>query len=153
MICQDKPNLSSSHPHRTALPPAASTRSQSRSTSSWLSQDTKSEIAGVNLCCGPPFNAKKVWPASSKTMFMTLPSGAGPPLPQRATLVTRVRKERRVVLDGLLGVAVKPEISRDLLGLFHDHSPCAVCLTMGRTPKSRSGGSQLDMLGRFFLGG
>jgi hypothetical protein len=81
MICQDRPKRSSIQPQAVPLPPPARIRSQSVSTSAWDSQDTNNEMAGVNLNWGAPLSAMKVWPASSKTMFRMLPSGAGPPLP------------------------------------------------------------------------
>lgn len=63
MICHDNPYLSLSHPQRSSDPPAESFLHNS-STYSCVSQFTKSDIAGVNVNCGPPFKAIKICPSS-----------------------------------------------------------------------------------------
>src|SRR6185437_7234992 len=65
MICQDRPYLSLSQPHLPFSPPSESF-SHSSSTSSCVSQLTKSEMAGVKVKCGPPLNAKNSCPSSWK---------------------------------------------------------------------------------------
>jgi hypothetical protein len=62
MICHVTPNLSFSQPHCIISPPADSF-SHNSSTSSWVSQFTKNEIAGENLNAGPPFNAMNSCPS------------------------------------------------------------------------------------------
>jgi hypothetical protein len=47
-------------------------------------QSTDSEIASVNLKCGPPFSAIMRCPASSNSTVITLPLGPGPASPYRA---------------------------------------------------------------------
>src|SRR2546425_5995850 len=52
MICHDRPYLSLSQPHLCFSPPSESF-SHSSSTSCWVSQFTKNEIAGEKVKCGP----------------------------------------------------------------------------------------------------
>src|SRR3989304_3231082 len=85
MICQDRPNLSLSQPHWLCSPPALSLL-HSSSTSCCVSQSTSSEIASVNLKCGPPLSAMNSWPSSWNLTVMAAPLGPGPPSPYRATL-------------------------------------------------------------------
>src|SRR6266567_4657554 len=87
MICHDRPNLSFSQPHRSFLPPSESF-SHSSSTSCWVSQFTKNDMAGVKVNCGPPLSAKKSCPSSWKVADITVPFGPGPPSPHRLTLPT-----------------------------------------------------------------
>jgi len=54
---------------------------QSSSTSPWESQSTRSEIASVNLKCGPPLRATNSWPSSWKLTVMADPLGPGPASP------------------------------------------------------------------------
>src|SRR5580692_7702455 len=79
-ICQEMPNLSLSQPHFPLSPPAESF-SQSSSTSAWVLQSTKNEIAGENVKIGPPFKARNSCPSSSKATDMTDPLGPGPASP------------------------------------------------------------------------
>src|SRR5215467_2557159 len=87
MICQDRPYLSFSQPHRSFLPPSESF-SHSSSTSCCVAQFTKKEIAGVKLNSGPPLSAKNSCPSSSKVADITVPFGPDPPSPERVTLTT-----------------------------------------------------------------
>src|SRR5258707_10817692 len=86
-ICQESPYLSFSQPHLSFDPPSDSL-SQSSSTSCCVSQFTKSEIAGVKLNIGPPFNAWKRCPSKSKLTSKTDPFGPGPPSPFLLILTT-----------------------------------------------------------------
>src|SRR6266699_264507 len=79
-ICQDSPNLSLSQPHSSLDPPADSLSHRS-STSCCVSQFTNSEMACVQLYCGPPFRAEKSCPSSWKLQDMTDPFGPGPASP------------------------------------------------------------------------
>src|SRR3979411_892980 len=87
MICHDRPYLSCSQPHLSFLPPAESF-SHSTSTSCCVSTFTKTDIAGVNLNCGPPFSAQNSCPSSSNVADITEPFGPGPASPYRVTLPT-----------------------------------------------------------------
>ena len=83
-ICHDTPNRSSSQPHSPCVPP--SDRDSHRpSTSSWVSQFTTNEIAGVNANSGPPFSATNSCPSSRKSIVITVPAGPGPASPYRET--------------------------------------------------------------------
>src|SRR5579863_6542862 len=88
IICQDKPYLSFSQPHLCGVPPPAVSFSHSSSTSSWVSQLTKNEMASVNLKSGPPLSAKKSCPSSWNLADITVPFGPGPASPYRVTLPT-----------------------------------------------------------------
>src|ERR1700730_12745847 len=79
-ICQDRPNLSFSQPHCPCSPPSESL-SQKPSSSACVPQLTDSEMASVNLKYGPPFNAWKRWPSSSKMTVSAVPFGRGPASP------------------------------------------------------------------------
>src|SRR5439155_23598549 len=78
--CQERPYLSLSHPHGPSSPPAESLVQHS-STSCCDVQSTTNDTASVNLYCGPPFNAMKGCPSSSKTTVITPPLGPGPASP------------------------------------------------------------------------
>ena len=83
-ICHVRPQRSASQPYFSlhsylssgisTLPPSTSP-SQSRSTAASSSSTTKSEIAGVNLKCGPPFSASISVSPSRKSTVITDPSG------------------------------------------------------------------------------
>lgn len=85
MICHETPNLSLSQPQGCFSPPSESL-SQSSSTSSWVSQSTKSEMPWAKLKEGPPFSAMNSCPASSNVADMNVPAGAGPASPYRLVL-------------------------------------------------------------------
>src|SRR5271155_5129876 len=86
-ICQDRPNLSVSQPHRFVCPPAESF-SHSSSTSSCVSQLTNNEMAGEKVNWGPPLSAKNCCPSSWKVTDITDPFGPGPASPYLPTLTT-----------------------------------------------------------------
>ena len=73
-ICQERPKRSSSQPHRTSLPPPASSACHSRSISAWSSQPTEIEAAGVSRSLGPPFSAWNGRPASVNVTMTTSPA-------------------------------------------------------------------------------
>ena len=77
--------MSLSQPHCPGSPPAESL-SQNASTSSCVSQVTKSDMAGVKVKCGPPFKAMNRWPSSSNVTARTDPFGPGPASPCRMML-------------------------------------------------------------------
>src|SRR6266850_514604 len=87
LICHDTPYFSLSQSHLCFSPPSESF-SHSSSTSGWVSQFTKNEIAGEKVNCGPPFSARNLCPSSSNVADMTVPFGPGPPSPYRVTLTT-----------------------------------------------------------------
>ena len=72
--------MSTSQPHCSATGTAESF-CQSVSISFCVAQLTTSEMAGVNLKCGPPFSAVSSMPASRKATVMTDPFGPGPASP------------------------------------------------------------------------
>lgn len=67
LICYVKPHLSVTQPQDIYLPPLDNT-SQSLSISAWSLQYTWTETASVSLYIGPPTNAQKRWPLSSKSI-------------------------------------------------------------------------------------
>src|SRR3972149_6049876 len=77
IICHDKPYLSLSQPHMLSSPPSAVSFTHNSSTSSWVSQSTKNEMASLNLNCGPAFNAMNSCPSSSNVTDMAMPFGPG----------------------------------------------------------------------------
>src|SRR5271157_1584990 len=84
-ICQDTPYLSFNQPQGCSSPPSESF-SHNSSTSAWVSQCTKNEMASVNLNSGPPFNAMNSCPSSSNVAVMTVPAVPGPSSPYRLML-------------------------------------------------------------------
>src|SRR5258708_2542796 len=78
-ICQDTPNLSTSQPHCTSLPPFSVSFAQRRSSSACVSTCTMSEKPCPKVNVGPPFSAMYVCPKSSNVTERTAPSGLGPP--------------------------------------------------------------------------
>src|ERR1041385_820891 len=71
-ICHDRPNLSFNQPHLPFSPPCESF-SQNSSTSCWLSQLTRNDIASVNLNFGPALRPINCWPWSSNVTVITWP--------------------------------------------------------------------------------
>src|SRR3989338_3470409 len=84
IICQESPYLSASHvylllkgysPSSIRIEPPSTNFFDKVSTSSAVSQETRNDIAGVNLKIGPPFKAANFWPASSNSTVITEPTG------------------------------------------------------------------------------
>jgi hypothetical protein len=58
----------------STVPPSAR-REKSASASRGVSTNTKNEMLGSIVKCGPPFSAVKRWPAISSSTVRTLPRG------------------------------------------------------------------------------
>src|SRR6267142_2264219 len=127
--CHDTLNRSLSHPHCTSWPPA-DRFFQKWSTSSCVSQFTTSDIASVNLKCGPPFNAVNCCPSSSNATVMTDPFGRPEALAPRVVVAgdagdPGILEDRDVERRRLLGLMIEPQKRRDSLQrLWHRVLPC-----------------------------
>src|SRR5579883_561170 len=74
--CHDTPYLSFSHPHWLGEPPLVS-RAHNSSISACVWQSMESEIASLNVNCGPPFSARNCTPASRNSTTRVVPPGPG----------------------------------------------------------------------------
>ena len=132
-ICHDTPNRSSSQPHSPCVPP--SDRDSHRpSTSSWVSQFTTNEIAGVNAELGAAVQRDELLPLEQEVDRHHGARGprTGLAVPRDAEdlgLAPVARQgaaggERRdVEVRGILGLVVEPQARSDLRCVLDPHGP------------------------------
>src|SRR6202171_3911953 len=105
MTGHDKPYLSVIHPHLCFSPPSESF-SHNSSTSCCVSQFTKSEMAGVNVKCGPPLKAMNSCPSNCPARSINADNPG-------------IFKNGNIKVHRFLGVVVEPQEWGDLLhGIF-----------------------------------